>query len=376
MTDWPLDIDVVTAVHSPERPIERAVRSVLEHTAARIRVTVVVHNTDPEAIKSRLGVLLDDPRLRIVSHEDSFRTPAGPKNLGLDLASAEYVAMLDSDDTLEPGALDAWLAAARNVTGGADAVIAPTTTTNGYIHPSPPVRWHRLRASGGKVLNPHRDRLVYRASPLGLIGRRRFSHVRFASGIPTGEDQPLTAELWFTTGAKVVFPIFAPRYLEHHDQHDRVTGVKRSVADEFLSLDYTLAADTPWSRDAGVRTGIATKLIRVHLFDALRARIERQWTAEDAGELAKVAERLVAWAPRSTQLLARPDAELLRLIRDPSSDVTRLKSQLRKRQQLRSWGALLPHRLSMALHPHAPLRFHLSSALVVKRVRRRSIATV
>lgn len=366
---------MVTAVHTPTRPIERAVRSVLDHTRARVRMTVVVHNTDPTPILERLDKLLEDPRLRVLAYQDAYKTPAGPKNFGLKQATAEYVAMVDSDDTLEPGALDAWLNAARQIKGGADAVIAPTTTAAGAIHPSPPARWHRMKPGNAKQLDPIRDRLVYRSSPLGLIGRERFSHLRFAEGIPTGEDQPVTAELWFTTGSRVVFPAFAPRYLEHHDQDDRVTGATRSIAEEFLSLDRTLAEGSVWSQEPRVRASIATKLIRVHLFDALRSRSATEWTAENARELANVAERIVSWGPGCVGLLARADGALLRLVREGSVDAEALRTQLAKRQQLRSPAALLPSKLRFALHPEAPLRYHLASLLIARRVRWRSATT-
>lgn len=375
VAEWPFDVDVVTAVHTPTRPVERAVSSVLDHTNARVRVSVVAHNTDPAAIAARLGILLEDPRVRLLTHEDDYHTPAGPKNVGLAEATAEYVAMLDSDDTLEPGALDAWLEAARGIEGGADAVIAPTTTSAGDIHPSPPVRWHRIKPGAARQLDALRDRLAYRASPLGLIGRARFSHLRFAEGIPTGEDQPVTAELWFTQGSRVVFPAFAPRYLEHHDQDDRVTGVTRSVADEFLSLDRTLAEGTPWARNAQARTAVATKLIRVHLFDALRSRIVVGWSSDNARELASVAERIIAWGPGCVGLLAKTDAKLLNLVREASVEVDVLRSQLSKRQQLRRLDAVLPSKLRFTLHPQAPLRYHLASRLIARRVRRRSVAT-
>ncbi|MFV0433679.1 MAG: glycosyltransferase [Leucobacter sp.] len=429
-------VDVVIAVHTPARPIERPVASVLDHTAAPIRVTVVVHNTDPEPIRERLRAYLDDPRLRIVTWEDGIRSPSGPMNRGFDLATAPYVSLLGSDDSFEPGALDAWLRAAGVELGWvvgsgsgsgsgasgtrlgitsaviADAVIAPARDGAGRLHPSPPVRLSRVGGAdgaGAKTLDGVRDRLAYRAAPLGLIGRAKFGHLRFAEGIETGEDQPFSAELWFTPGSRVVFPAAAPGYREHHDQHDRVTFAERSVATEFRVLDTMLAPGTPWSRNDDVRLSLAAKLIRVHLFDAVRSRVGRDradrdrdqadrdrdqadrdrtgsgsaagegagnreaveavksWNRESAEQLAGIAERILAWEPRAPRVLARVDEQLLEALRDPATPETELASLLAARARLRTPGALLPKRLSYVLHPQAPLRFHAAGVLLARR---------
>ncbi|WP_017793223.1 glycosyltransferase family A protein [Leucobacter salsicius] len=364
------DVDVIIAVHTPTRPVHRAISSVLSHTLAKARITVVVHNTDPAPIHAQLLEFLDDPRVRFATHQDEYRTPAGPKNVGLKMATAPFVAMLDSDDTLEPGALDAWLAAARLEGGYADAVIAPTASVNGMFHPSPPVRQGHVRSGRLRPLNPVKDRLAYRSSPLGLIGRSKFAHLRFAEGVPTGEDQPLTAELWFSPGSRVVFPVLAPKYQEHHDQSDRVTGVIRSVAEEFRSLDFTLDPAAVWGRQPGVRLSLAAKLIRVHVFDAVRNRVGHGWDDLSAQQTSLVIKRILEWEPRARFVLARADEALLDALCGGSCTEAELEKLLAARSQLRSAQALLPKRLRFMLHAQAPLRFHAAGVLLARRVNR------
>lgn len=365
------EVDVVIAVHTLSRPVERAVASVLEHTVAAVRVTVVVHNTDPGPIRKRLSRFLDDPRLRIETWADDFRTPAGPKNHGLSLATAPFAAMLDSDDSLEPGALDAWLEAAKTRDGIADAVIAPSAGSDGVLHPSPPVRARMTRSGRGVPLDPVRDRLAYRASPLGLIGRARFAHLRFSEDVPTGEDQPLSAALWFTPGSRVVFPARAPRYREHDDQADRVTGEPRAARDDFRQLALLLDPAAPWSADPRVRLSFAVKLLRVHLFDSVRNRVGRgTWSRENAEELAEIASRILAWEPRAPLLLARADAALLRAVRAVGTGEAELVRLLDARARLRSIAALVPDRARLLLHAQAPLRYHLAGALLLRGSRR------
>ncbi len=74
----------------------------------QLRVTVVAHDLDADAVRTRLGALADDPRVRLAEHRDGLRRPAGPFNHGLDLATAAFVSVMGSDDELEPHAIDSW----------------------------------------------------------------------------------------------------------------------------------------------------------------------------------------------------------------------------------------------------------------------------
>lgn len=367
-------VDVFIAVHTPARPIERAVASVLDHTRARVRVTVVAHNVDPKLIENRLAGLSHDTRLRVVRYADAYRSPAGPKNFALELATAPYVTMLDSDDTLEPGALDAWLEAADLGNGArADAVIAPTGSPgSGTTQPSPPIRWHRALARSSSVLHPVRDRLAYRSSPLGLIGRERFAGLRFAEGIQTGEDQPFTATMWFTHGSRVVFPVHAPRYLEHSDQNDRVTADPRAVSEEFRSMDLTFADDCVWMSNPAVRLSLLVKFVRVHYFDALHARVET-WDPQTSQEMASVGRRLLNIEPRLVDLLSRADTALFHALLNSETSAPQLQELLVARSRIRSFQALLPQKLRLVLHNQAPLRTHLAGAILLRVMNRRRL---
>src|SRR5690625_4325082 len=90
-------VDVIIAVHTPQRPILRAVSSVLDHTSADVRVTVVVHNTELAPIAVHLTRYAADHRLRLAHFVDGVPSPAGPMNHGLSLATAEFTALLGSD---------------------------------------------------------------------------------------------------------------------------------------------------------------------------------------------------------------------------------------------------------------------------------------
>ena len=99
------DVDVIIAVHDPRRRIDRAVGSVLTSRAVS-RVIVVCPGVDPVEIEATARTT--DARVEFVRFDDGVRSPAGPFNHGLDLATGRYVMIMGSDDELTPGAVDEW----------------------------------------------------------------------------------------------------------------------------------------------------------------------------------------------------------------------------------------------------------------------------
>lgn len=362
-------IDVIIAVHQPTRPIERAVASVLNHTSAPVRITVVVHNTDSAPIHERLRNHATDPRLRIVEFRDGIPSPAGPMNYGLEMATAPYTSLLGSDDEFAPGALDRWLAYAEGQgrQGPADMVIAPVRMFGGGFEPSPPVRMrHAMKLDGAK------DRLVYRAAPLGLQRRERFGHLRFLEGVVTGEDQPYAASLWFAPQARIVFPFAEPGYLVHDDQSDRVSFARKTVEEELAALVNMLDPANVWMADPAARLSVLAKQTRVQLFDAVRARVDGHWEETTAGALAVVAEKMVRAEPRLTGVLSRNDASLFSAVRSGGATQQELKRLLVRRSNLRSVGSLASKKWRYFFHAQAPLRFHLAGRRLIHAARHAS----
>ena len=130
---------------------------------------------------------------------------------------------MGSDDTLEPGAVSAWLDTARAT--GAAAVIAPVRYRGG-----PRILTPRARVFRGPLVDPLRDRLAYRTAPLGLIRREALSRLglRLSQGLRTGEDLEFGLRLWFS-GEKIAYPAHAPAYLVGQDADERVTS-RRAAA--------------------------------------------------------------------------------------------------------------------------------------------------
>lgn len=343
-------IDVVIPVHSATRPVGRAVKSVLDGTTARVRVNVVAHNIDPSIIESNLGLLLADERVRMLPFEDGIRSPAGPMNHGLDQATAPFVAVMGSDDELAPGAIDSWLRLQSET--GATTVLARIRIVGRGSDPYPPVRNGRRQRS----LDARKDRLAYRSAPLGIVDRRRFGDLRFTEGLPSGEDLAYSATLWFT-GEHIAYDMSGPAYLVHDDADDRVTFSSRDVAADFAFLDAIETA--PWypALSRADRQALAIKILRVHLFDAILARVNApEGLAAHRTDLAAVIDRLQGMAPGVLALLARVDRQVIDELQAPTPDPARILHLLDARWNYRTVGALTPRNPFLALHRQAPFR--------------------
>lgn len=358
-------VDVVIAVHTPDRPIERTVASLMvaglptgPGSANRLRITVVCHNTDVEPIRARV---LPEHRgkARFVQYSDGIKSPAGPFNHGIALATGTWVSIMGSDDSLEPGALSAWADAA--VRDEADVLIAPLAHAGGKAIRTPVIRRNRTAA-----LNPVADRLSYRTAPLGLmrLALVRSLGLEFPTAYATGEDQSFSAKLWFS-GASVSYGRGLPRYLVHDDAELRVTGTQRSVTQDLAFATDLVESDWFATLRPAQREAIVTKLVRVHLFGHVMLRADSAtWDAGDASEMSAAARKLMFAAPRAARPLSLADRDLLDAIVRQESDPLAMKSLATLRRTFTNPRTWLPRDLSQLLHPEAPLRFMSASALI------------
>ncbi len=343
-------VDVCIAVHAASRPIARVVGSVLDGTAAPVRVTVVAHNIDPAIIRANLGARIDDPRVRLLSLQDGIPSPAGPLNHGLDHADGDFVSVAGSDDEFAPGAIDSWLRVQARTS--AEMVIGRVRLADGRTDPYPPVRNGRRRTS----LDGRKDRLSYRSAPFGIVGRHRFGALRFTPGLASGEDIAYSGRIWFS-GAEIAYDLDGPPYIIHGDALDRVTYTPRPVPADFGFLDAVEGSDWFEALDARSRAAIVVKYLRMNVMDAIAARAVR---AEEFGPhhrpLIDVVDRLHRMSGESFRVLSRADAMLLQALRDEHTSAERLQALVRARADHRRLDAVLPSSPLRVLDRQAPLR--------------------
>lgn len=275
-------VDVVIAVHRAERPIERAVASVLD-PAHGVRPIVVCHNMPASALGGRLTPF--GPAVRVLELHDGIPSPAGPLNMGLDAARAPWVTCMGSDDHEEAGATRAWVDHLRS--RPVDALILPVRRTQTGGIDIPPVRPGRIRD-----LDPVRDRLCHRTGPLALVSTHllRARGIRMTEGLRTGEDLAWSTHVWMSARRIDLLEPGSPCYVE--DQSGpRVTATPFPLT-ELLEPARRLAVEgwvhglTPEHRHA-----LAVRVVRESLLRALRSRA----TDIDEGGAHRAHEVAVAW---------------------------------------------------------------------------------
>lgn len=351
-------IDVVIAVHTPERPIGRAVASVLDGSGECSRVTVVCHNVNAGAIAAKVAPAHRE-RVRYIEHHDGRRTPATPFNRGIEAATAPYVSIMGSDDQLEPGACASWLDLARR--SRADAVITRLVRGDRRVPvPTPPTR--PLRRTG---LDGTRDRLSYRSAPLGLVTRNVLDRLglRLDDEVAVGDDVPLVTRLWFES--RVAYDRFGPAYVIGEDAGDRVTFTARPIDAELAFVHRLLRA--PWfaTYPAAAREAVATKLLRIHVFGVVLNRETDFWDDAERRALAGVTTALLVAVPDVARNLSLAEKDLLTAILDHSTDAHELRALAESRRRHGTPRTIRTPRSRDLLRRESPGRLMVASTLAL-----------
>lgn len=354
------DVDHIIAVHDLRRPIARAVGSVLDGSTCALRVTVVCHNLAADEVASALGRHSGDSRLRLIELHDGIPSPSGPFNLGFEHATGRFTSIMGSDDSLEAGAIDSWLALADRTRS---EVVIPRVFVTGrgpmLTPPSRPRRRHDL--DGVK------DRLSYRSSPLGLVSRERFAQLRFPAGLRSGIDVEYGARLWFS-GARIGFDRHGPAYLVHEDAPTRVSTSHKPVAGDASFLEGLLGSTTFQDLTPQQRDAFVTKMLRGNLLMWVTYRpTADRWSPEDVRDLGQIVRRCAQVAPAAFRALSRTDRDILDAFAADAPDLERALALLPGRTAIRPRN-VIPRELGALFAREAPIRFGLASRLLAAGV--------
>lgn len=383
-------VEVVIACHNPDRPVGRAVASVIDSNPEAV-VTVVCHNLSAEEIRAAI-----DPahrtRVRYLEHHDLRPSAAGPFNAGMRAARTPWVSIMGSDDSLAPGAVASWLRLACAT--GAEFVVPrlalgrPESTV-----PTPAPRPSRLLGPFLAGLGPRRsrlprplalrlaligrelartdlvaDRMAYRSAPLGLMSTAMLARERLClvEGATVGDDVAMVTRMFVTV--PTAYDARGPAYVIGEDASDRVTYVVRPLVEQLGFLDELL--DQPWARglDARVRRAVAVKMTRIHLFGAVHYRPEASvWTEQERASLTATATHLGAFAPGYERALSLAESRLLEACLDPRVPAEVLVARSAARRRHGRPTTLLTRSPCSLLEREAPLRF-MSASLLTKLV--------
>jgi glycosyltransferase involved in cell wall biosynthesis len=193
-------VSIILPTQDRPQVLARAVASVCAQTEADFEL-IVVDNSNVAVNRLSRNSLpgLADPRVRIVRAE-AARNAGGARNVGLDVAAAEWITFLDDDDAYRPTKIAAQLALAKQ-TG------APVIFCGALVHLH---RRTRLRHTGAGQLSG--DELLNAtgfATP--LILHRWVPGMRFDETLFAGEDmhylQGLFAHFRLSTAQVVPEPL-------------------------------------------------------------------------------------------------------------------------------------------------------------------------
>lgn len=169
-------VDVIVPVYNAADYVARAAQSALEAGAARV-ILVDDGSTDGSGEICDALAAQDD---RVTVLHQLNRGASAARNAGLDAAAAEYVAFLDADDVLLPGALAALTARI----GTADAIQGRIVRNSPKTIPGQRVCCLPARdALSAALCNPTRHLLCH-----GWLLRRTLLTERFDERLTMGED--------------------------------------------------------------------------------------------------------------------------------------------------------------------------------------------
>ncbi len=102
------EVSIITPLHNVGlHMFKRTIESVKNQTLGfeNIEWVVVIHNSAEEYERQVLELLKGYENVRAEILHDSHNSPSSPRNMGLDLATGEYIGILDGDDMYTPDCL-------------------------------------------------------------------------------------------------------------------------------------------------------------------------------------------------------------------------------------------------------------------------------
>lgn len=102
-------VSIITPAYNAEKLIDATIQSVVNQTFTDWEMIVVDDCSSDETRRVVENWTRKDGRIRLEALSKNFGGPAGPRNVGVTLARAEFIAFLDSDDIWHPRKLEVQL---------------------------------------------------------------------------------------------------------------------------------------------------------------------------------------------------------------------------------------------------------------------------
>ena len=106
-------LTIAVPIYNVEKYLEKCLDSIVNQTFTDIEIICVDDCSPDNSEKIVKKYALHDPRVKLIRHEKNLGL-GGARNTGIRAAKAEYIASVDSDDTIEVDMLDALWKATEN----------------------------------------------------------------------------------------------------------------------------------------------------------------------------------------------------------------------------------------------------------------------
>ncbi len=279
MTNTPPLISVIMANFRGASFIGAAIRSVLCQSHGTVEVIVSDDASDDESCDIVRQIASGDPRVRLI--EAARRGgPARARNAALEAAKGDWIAIVDSDDLVEPDRLARMLGASRTL--NAD-MVADDMVPFGNVAAQSGTMYGALLAQGPYPISAVdlivSDRPGGRSAPLGytkaLIRRAALGDLRYDETLHNSEDFDLYLRLLLNGARFVLLPQATYLYRRHSasishrlsvdvlipliEAHDKLPPTAPEIATALKdrrkrlarALEYARLVDALKSRDAG-----------------------------------------------------------------------------------------------------------------------------
>ncbi|ARJ70465.1 glycosyltransferase family 2 protein [Paracoccus contaminans] len=267
-------ISVIMANHRGAAHLPAAMAAVLAQTQARIELILADDASDDDSATIARRIAEDDTRVRVIV-SDRNQGPAATRNLGLDAARGDWIAIVDSDDLIHPQRLSRLVAAAE--AAGADIAAddlvhfgnAESRTLLQTLSPTPPVLLGAADLLAGHA-DPRQPAYGY-LKP--VIRRAALAGRRYDTALRIGEDHDLVLRMVMAGARFLLLPDPLYAYRRHANSISHRLSVE-TVAAMLAAHEALPPMPDPTSRAAARAAGrqLRRSLRYERLVEAIKAR--------------------------------------------------------------------------------------------------------
>ena len=219
---WGMDASIIIAAWRAAEFIGPSIHSALAQTGVTLEVIVVDDASDDggATVAAAQAAANGDERVRVISASKNGG-PGGARNLGFEAARGQWLVVLDSDDTMEPGRVATLIGAAKD--WPADVALDNLKLVDGEgrsaergVFLDPDEHSELAELTLAQYINENRPfQPVKRLGFLKPIVSRAFLErhgLAYEAALRNGEDYRLIADILAVGGRVILHPMIGYRY--------------------------------------------------------------------------------------------------------------------------------------------------------------------